>query len=260
MAYSLPIISLVRGLLAGALLALPLLGFSQETRKVTKADGQWLREVFYVLKSDKNVRHGRYEVHRNSSSQPVAVGYYRQGRKDSTWTEYAPETGRVLVKGAFHDDQPVGVWTFYTRTGMLSQQYDYTTHQVLLSRPEGQQGWVLARLPTPGPDGGPQRPDIEPQYIGGMSALQGHYMTVQFPRIGVMGRVNGEAQVVGTIGVDGHVSNWRVIPSSCGGCDQAMLDMLKKLPNHWIPAEYGGQPVATEVLFTMKFLGIQPRM
>ncbi|UOQ72716.1 energy transducer TonB [Hymenobacter cellulosilyticus] len=100
---------------------------------------------------------------------------------------------------------------------------------------------------------------MDPQYLGGMAAFQGHQSTLQFPRIGVVGRMNGQAQIVGTIGADGKISNWRVIPSTCSGCDAAMLEMLKKLPNDWIPAEAGGQPVASEVLFSVKFLSIQPR-
>ncbi|UOQ53559.1 hypothetical protein [Hymenobacter cellulosivorans] len=251
-----PFISSARWLLTVPLLALPLLSFGQETRKVTKNYGPSTREVFYVLKSDKNVRHGSYEVRQGAGRQPVAAGYYRQGRKDSTWTEYA-RTGRVVLKGGFRDDKPVGVWSFYNENGVLQQQYDYTKHQVLLSRPEGSAGMLPVRLVVPTASG-QKRPDIDPQYIGGQAAFLGGMM--EFPRIGTPSFVNSNVQVVGTIGVDGKVTEWRLIPSGCGGCDSALLDMLKKLPNDWVPGEVEGKPVATEVLVSMKFYGPQRRM
>lgn len=68
-------------LLSGMLL-LGHIALSQELEKVTKRHQNW-KEEYQVLKSDKNIRHGIYELSQNDVKK--VMGLYDNGRKSGRW-------------------------------------------------------------------------------------------------------------------------------------------------------------------------------
>jgi mRNA-degrading endonuclease RelE of RelBE toxin-antitoxin system len=44
-------------------------------------------EVFHVLKSDKNIKHGKYKL-TDKEYRIICEGFYKNNLKDSIWTDY----------------------------------------------------------------------------------------------------------------------------------------------------------------------------
>ncbi len=63
---------------------MPTILLGQQTKKVTDKESN---ETFYVLKSDKKIRHGEYKKFHHKDKLLVK-GYYKQGVKDSIWECY----------------------------------------------------------------------------------------------------------------------------------------------------------------------------
>jgi len=76
----------------------------QETVKKSRLLGPGIKEQFYVLKSDKNVKNGAYEA--AMKNQNIALGNYL-------------------------DNKRIGHWTFFNDQGKLIQHYNYSTKKLL---------------------------------------------------------------------------------------------------------------------------------
>src|SRR5437868_11625869 len=88
------------------LLILPMLSFGQETKKITDKDN---REVYYVLKSDESVRQGNYQQ-MDYKGKIIINGYYKNGLKDSTWTEYYWGGNPIKSRGSYSNDEKSDIW------------------------------------------------------------------------------------------------------------------------------------------------------
>ncbi|TGE27330.1 energy transducer TonB [Hymenobacter metallicola] len=236
-------------------LALPVCSFGQETKKVTKySQSPISNEVYYVLKSDKNVKHGPYALYRGQQLKLATEGYYSQGRKDSIWTSYGWNSTTVTAKGAYANDQRTGIWEFFTSKGELEQKYDYTQRQMLFIRPGKNKSMSVTLLqPTAT---GQTWPDVAPVYIGGSAAITSEMITMRYPAEALRSGVSGTVQVAFTIDKAGKCSNYHVSQGIGAGCDEEALRIVQALANGWIPAQLAGQPVAVECEFPVKF-GLQ---
>lgn len=64
--------------------------FAQDTKKeIVKSSFPVLKEVFYVLKSNPEIKHGEYE--KTSRGKLVCKGQYEQGKKSGIWEYYDVE-------------------------------------------------------------------------------------------------------------------------------------------------------------------------
>ncbi|MCB2376408.1 TonB family protein [Hymenobacter sp. BT635] len=239
-------------LLTLSLLALPLLSFGQETKKVTNYSTSPIsNEVYYVLKSDKAVKHGSYALYRGRQLALSTQGHYTNGRKDSIWTSYDWNGATVVARGAYQNDQRTGTWEFFTNKGELEQKYDYDTRQMLFRRP-GKNKSVSVTLLQPTATG-QTWPDVDPVYIGGSSAVFNQMVMMRYPAQAMRSGISGSVQVAFTIGKDGTCSNYRVSQGIGGGCDEEALRVVQSMANGWVPAQVAGQPVAVECEFPVKF-------
>lgn len=234
------------------LLMAPLRGFGQQTKKVTNYSTTPIsNEVYYVLKSDKAVKHGSYTLYRGRQLALATQGHYTQGRKDSIWTSYDFSGTTVVAKGAYQNDQRTGLWEFYTTKGELEQKYDYDARQLVYARPGKSKSLsVTLREPTAS---GQTWPDVAPLYIGGSSAISGQMMLLRYPPQAMRSGVSGSVQVAFTIGKDGTCSDYHVTQGIGAGCDEEALRVVQSLANGWIPAQVTGQPVAVECVIPVKF-------
>ncbi|UOQ53558.1 energy transducer TonB [Hymenobacter cellulosivorans] len=236
-----------------ASLTAPLLSLGQETKKVTNYSTTPIsNEVYYVLKSDKSVKHGSYTLYRGRQLALATQGHYTQGRKDSIWTSYDWNGTTVVAKGAYQNDQRTGLWEFYTSKGELEQKYDYDARQMVYLRPGKNKSLsVTLREPTAS---GQTWPDVAPVYIGGSSAISNQLMLMRYPVQAMRNGVSGSVQVAFIIAKDGTCSDYHVTQGIGAGCDEEALRIVQGLSNGWLPALVADQPVAVECIFPVKFL------
>ncbi len=94
-------------------------GFSQETKFILKP-GVGFTEEYYVLKNNKNVKHGTYVKYRLPFSQIVIIesGSYSNGEKNGLWQEFYNEFSRktwnaIKEQGQYVNGKRNGTWTYY---------------------------------------------------------------------------------------------------------------------------------------------------
>ena len=91
---------------------------AQELKKIVRSNDQ-LGEVYYVLKSDKNIRQGQYLKYFESMNMYdksiEAYGTYDNNKKNGGWIFCDPEnaTNPLLSIGEFKDDKKTGKWVYF---------------------------------------------------------------------------------------------------------------------------------------------------
>jgi len=98
-----------------------------------KSDGK-ISEKYYVKRSDKSIKHGKYISYftGNNSNFIKEKGYYKNGLRDSSWVEYkTPKSsknslsyGEVKTEGKYKRGEKVGVWLTYRK--VMISRYDYS--------------------------------------------------------------------------------------------------------------------------------------
>ena len=198
----------------------------EKTVKRTNANNKTgVKEYFYVLKRDKKIKHGSFELQSLS--------------------------GRTKVKGQYEHGKPSGVWTYYDYEGTVEQQYNYSSGELIYHKPNKEQPAYFQLK-----DGAYQKfiPDRPPLFIGGgayMFTATGSRLKypVQATRMGIEGTVYIEVVVT----VDGKLEQEKVIRGIGGGCDQEALRMIKLVPDTWLPALKDGQPVDSKFELEIRF-------
>jgi len=101
-----------------------------QTKLVERGDFSTnLKEKFYVLKSDKNIREGEYKAYALMQNYLTVEGAYKNNLKDSVWKYYSAGKNLVL-EGTFKADRKVGIWNAYIRQ-QVQVSYDYTNRKLL---------------------------------------------------------------------------------------------------------------------------------
>ena len=91
---------------------------SQETRNISLTTKPISgKEIFYVLKSDKSIKHGEYKREINNS---------------------------IVVKGQYNLNKKIEIWEFYDFLGKLEQKFNYSENRIEYSNPEGSNLVMLA--------------------------------------------------------------------------------------------------------------------
>lgn len=106
-------------LLTICLSLLSIQAFCQETKFVLKKRASF-NEEFYVLKSDKKIKHGTYVKYETGSNKVhlLESGSYENGQKSGFW-HYFHESydkyaqNRIKAQGHYVNGKKNGLWTFY---------------------------------------------------------------------------------------------------------------------------------------------------
>ena len=87
---------------------------AQETKLKRKLNGE-IAEYFYVLKEDKQVKHGlyvKYRVNIFDNKSVVEIGNFKQGVKDGDWYFFSKD-GYLRHEGKYADGEKSGLWLEY---------------------------------------------------------------------------------------------------------------------------------------------------
>tara|TARA_B100000809_G_scaffold261181_1_gene309582 strand:+ start:765 stop:1418 length:654 start_codon:yes stop_codon:yes gene_type:complete len=134
-------------------LLIPILTFAQKTKeiKIKFPKSKQVKEIYYVLKTDKSVKHGNYTVyHKNigsffNSDLIYETGQYVNGLKEGEWTTYRSPQKKgtrgsccaVYKKGHYTNGKKTGVW--YTKSSNQSDPsyFDYDLNKEIQRDPPG---------------------------------------------------------------------------------------------------------------------------
>jgi periplasmic protein TonB len=234
------------------LILLSALTYGQETIKKTKIyTNPNFKEIYYVLKSDKEILEGSYKK-LNSSDKVLVEGFYKNGAKDSLWKEYS-WWGKLSKKGKYQDNIRVGVWECYDYKGKLEISYDYSTSKLIFyeinEKDKNKEYKVII-------DGGTEKIKLDrpPLYIDGSSSIFDIINSnLKYPVKAQEYGVSGKVEITFTIDSDGKTSNYRITRRIGSGCDEEALRVVKMIPDNWLPGILVGKPVNVEYVLPINF-------
>ena len=154
-----------------------------------------------------------------------------------------------LEQGGIANGKRIGKWQFYDRRHEPELTFDYDSSRIVYCRPDTaryllRQGeaWVLKH---------PLRP---PHVLGSTDQrLNDLLRHLRYPVSALREQLQGTVVIGYTVDAGGHTRDYTVESSLSPDCDQEVWRALQKLPDNWIPAFYGGQPIATRFYVSARF-------
>ena len=234
---------------------LPAAVVAQPTKKVVNTLDYNQRETYYVLRDQPQLKHGPYKMEQGRAPRIslLLTGFYKQGQRDSTWTEYSWGNHRTGV-GQYAQDHKVGVWQYYSYDGdTLIQQYDYSARQLRYARvtpAEKARKYMVVR----GDETQELLLDRPPLYLGGQSAIAGIVgRNIRYPVQALRTHVEGRVIIDFLVDEQGRVADYRVKSGIGGGCDEEALRAVQLAPSSWLPGILAEQPVAVRMEVSVTF-------
>jgi len=219
--------------------------YGQETIKLTKIHrNPNYTEMYSVLKSNKRIVQGSYK--KLSKSNVVLVdGFYKNGTKDSIWTEYL-WNGKKIKTGKYLADKKVGLWEFYNFEGKLEHRFDFATNQLVFNEIDDKEKYNnYTIINHTGKN--KIRLDRPPLFIDGSLTISNIISSyLRYPIKAQEFGISGKVEITFTIDSVGKTSNHRVTKGIGSGCDEEALRVVKMIPDDWLPGIYKGQPVSVE--------------
>lgn len=194
--------------------------FGQETKKI-KNDN----EVYFVLKTDKNIRHGNYQKKYNDASTMIN-GYYKNGSKDS-------------------------IWDFYNSDGKILQKFDYSKNEIVFYIPDAKDKQIKRKLS--GADTMQVTLERFPLYLGGDALMLQPLHNVKYPTDALKNNIKRRVYISFTIDKTGTATNHKVLKGIGGGCDEEALRVVKSIPDYWLPGIYNGHAVDVDYVIPVGF-------
>lgn len=215
--------------------------YGQETiKKTVSRANQNYKEIYYVLKSDTTILHGSYTKLTNLNRVQIE-GFYKNGAKDSIWTEYSLSQKKIK-KGKYQADKKVEDWDFYDAEGKLDQCIDFTTNSVLYFKDNDKKFTIIGNA-----DPKKVKLDQPPLYAEGkMDIIKIINSNIRYPANAVNNNVTGTVEITFTIDSIGKTSNYRVTKKIGSGCDEEALRVIKMIPENWLPGIFQGKAVSVD--------------
>jgi len=210
-------------------------------------------EQYFVLKNDTTLKHGPYRMIFYFGGDPMLIGYYNKGKKDSLWKEYCLFGNFIQSTGKYIKDQRIGEWTFYRKQGDIAQKYDYTTFKVTYYTFDSGVSTYIAQ--SKGRQLKPAKLDRPAMYIGGkLAAMTFIARNMKYPEAAYKAGIHGMVEVAIKILPDGSATDVWVTKSVDKTLDDAAIAIAKKLPSEWIPAIYEGKLVPSVFFIEVPFV------
>lgn len=95
--------------------------------------------------------------------------------------------------------------------------------------------------------------DKEPEYPGGIEAMyQFIAQNLEYPFLARDNAIQGKVYISFVVEVDGSLNEFKIVKDIGGGCAEAAIETLKKMPK-WKPAVKEGKPVRCEFTIPVVF-------
>lgn len=235
------------------LIALPAILFGQETKKVIEEHkNPWFKEVYYVLKSNNLIRHGRYQK-LGYKDVVLMNGIYKNGLKDGTWTEFSVSGKNKKLEEYYSAGKEVGVWNYYDLKGDLEEKWDKATNIVTVIKYED--NWRNKEYKViEGADTIISKLNSPPKYRGGKAMMyKAIYENIKYPQSAKEHGISGNVYITFTINVLTGTSGHRVTKGIGYGCDEEALRVVKLIPDAWFPGLLNNKLVSVEYVLPISF-------
>lgn len=200
-------------------------------------------EVYFVLKSDKKTKHGKYQKF-NDDKKIIVEGYYKDGKKDSIWIQYQSNGNQLSSKGNYLLNEKIGVWELYNEFGQLEQKYDHTKNELIYSKcnPAFETCRIFLANDTL-----VDKLECAPIYKGGPGVMYRSILhKIVYPGLSKEQGIQGTVYINFTIDSLGNTSNHYVFKGIGKECDEEALRVVKLIPDNWIPGVFDGNLVSCE--------------
>lgn len=185
-------------------------------RMVVKSKQPESKEVFYVLRKDRDTRHGPYKK---------------------------KVKGELAIKGQFVQGEKAGLWAYYDWQGTLVQQYNFTTDSVLFD-------YTLLNFDAAASEY--SRPPLLLGSAGTLSRLLQYRF--HYPVEAVEAGVAGQILLKADVSAEGEASNFRVLQGLGHGMDEEAIRVYRMVKDEFIPAKNKkGEHVASEIILPLTF-------
>jgi TonB family protein len=203
------------------LLCLTATAFGQELKPTKKKSYEFLEE-YYVLSSDKKVRHGQYKKFNKE--------------------------GQLLIQGEYNNGNKAGVWNYYVSDKLL-HSYNYSTKSLENHSKQKYIGKAII-------DG--QEREIEfdsgPMYFGLLNELNIEFNKVsRYPEQAKRMGIEGKILVSAWIDENDNITDIKVINGIMKECDKEVINGLEKMEKNWIAGRVKGKPVKSEIFLVFEF-------
>ena len=189
---------------------------AQKTRKVIKrSDYPSFQESFYVIKSDKKIKHGEY-------------------KKEIR--------GKLLKKGEFADNKRIGIWEFYDLRDELTHKVDMENENILFdSNPNTE--FDKSKY---------SRPLI---FLGGYGAFYSQIANLlRYPAPARRKGTQGKVILKVVFNQEGKLDQVVVTEGLGNGLDEEAVRVIELVDFETLPAlDINGKPVESEIILPVTF-------
>jgi TonB family protein len=204
-----------------------------------------IKEYYYVLKDNKTVRDGSYELYLNDYL--MESGYYKNGRRDSVWQVFH-RNGSVLSQKWYSQGKPMGIWHFYNGRGIEEWSYDFAAGKttIELSPPSSSTADIAYYQPDSGRwvSGHPDTPLL--LLRGNSEWLSFLNRNLRYPDEAVNKGLTGKVVISIAVDEQGQITGFEIIESAAPALDLEAMRVVKLYPFQFIPAERNGKKIKAQ--------------
>jgi len=222
---------------------LPITAFCQDTKLVKTTDKKKsITEEYHVLASDKATRQGAYVKYDITGAHILEKGFYKNGEKDSLWTDYQFPGTDVVTEGVFKMGKRIGMWTFYRNKDTVEQIYNFSEHKMLFYFKDNSRKYAVIN----GKDTADAQLTKPPMYIGGRNLINLLVNeNLQYPDNAWQDKKEGTVLVALVVNQEGKAGKGWIKKGVNKALDEEALRVVNLLPDTWLPGMFNGIPVNT---------------
>ncbi|MCW3122113.1 MAG: hypothetical protein JWQ38_1605 [Flavipsychrobacter sp.] len=206
-------------------------------------------EQYKVFKDDGTTMHGSYKKFNRSGKTSVA-GYYKNGMKDSLWTEYDSWDGSIGNQGYYSHNKRVGIWTFNKDEDTVEFKYDFDNNKVVYLRQDTSKRFSIIL----GNDTITTIMQQPPLYLGGRISINNAIINnIHYPDEARENNIEGRVLVAFTVDTDGHASLPWIKKGVDKTIDDEALRVASKISDDWVPGKIDGNAVVSIYVMPISF-------
>lgn len=248
---------------------------AQDLKKVkTKSKSKGYKEIYFVLKSDKTVKHGAY-TQTDLNGNILKTGFYKNNVKDSLWNIYIPGTNLVKSQGYYKDGykdinwvnfgfdhnniyrlisfgnydkgEKTGVWEYKNSRNQTFFKTNYSENKILNSELNSTNvEYYVNNMPQTA------NTDHPAFYDGGLEICNKSVrISSKMPLLKSAdgASVNENVVIISFIIDENGVASEHTIEKSVGVCcDEKAFNAVKAIPDRWVPARVNGKFVESKFI------------
>jgi TonB family protein len=224
---------------------------AQKTTYVSETSGSRFNKItigYHVLANDKSVKHGSYDIIRNSGGA-MLEGFYKMNKKDSVWKRYDSKGG-LLSEVTYAEGNKTGKWIFYDGRGGKEWQYDfgsksgdYPKFRQLSYTYQNENGeWVK------------EKTEIEPYWLSSSFDWQMFLnRTLRYPQQAIDKNIQGTPVIEVTVDENGNTIEYGIAESAHPLLDNEAMRAIKLYEPEFVPAEKNGKKVKVKFKIPIVF-------